>query len=449
MDEEKSIEKNPIGVWRHLISEQTELFSKTVLENESLVIRNRELEREVMVWKQALAKADGDQETVQKNANILGQQVYELQQQIRSLHEDHPIILVIIDGDGNIFADELLRQGRVGGRNAATLLTKGITENITYINGRVASRARLWVTVYCNKQGLSETLCNNNICTAEDFEGFCIGFNQATPLFSIIDVGPGKEAADAKIKEYLRVFSLLPQMALIYFGGGHDNGYSSTLASLETEGLLDKVILLHGYKELALELQHLRLPAVHIDGLFRPTKVPSHTTKFKNYKTSPENHQEAEDAGRKRKMKPGVPMNKQNPVPCTFFYLGTCNKGAKCAYSHDYELTPENYEEMRRLAKRFPCAMINKGKTCPLGDDCFSSHNCPHGKNCSWLKQGKCRFLGKDMHNKKSSHHEHQRSSSKSSASSSSQVPLMFQFMGEASPSHSIDSSQAEQAINY
>ncbi len=63
-----------------------ELFNRTVLENESLVIRNRELEREVMVWKQALAKADGDQETVQQNANVLGQQVRELQQQIRSLH---------------------------------------------------------------------------------------------------------------------------------------------------------------------------------------------------------------------------------------------------------------------------------------------------------------------------------------------------------------------------
>lgn len=112
-------------------------------------------------------------------------------------------------------------------------------------------------------------------------------------------------------------------MALTYFGGasefrplssyanlllgGHDNGYSSTLASLETEGLLDKVILLSGYKELALELQHLRLPAVHIDGLFRPTKVPSHLTKFKNYKTSSENSQEVEHmAGRQRKMKPGV-----------------------------------------------------------------------------------------------------------------------------------------------
>ncbi|KAF8922523.1 hypothetical protein CPB85DRAFT_1267926 [Mucidula mucida] len=429
MDQEKPIEKTPIGVWRQLITEQTELFNRTVLENESLVIRNRELEREVMVWKQALAKADGDQET----------QVRELQQQIRSLHEDHPIILVLVDGDGNIFADDLLRQGRVGGRNAATLLTKGITENVTNINGRIASRARLWVTVYCNKQGLSETLCNNNVCTVDDFDNFCLGFNQATPLFSIIDVGQGKEAADAKIKEYLRVFSPLPQMALIYFGGGHDNGYSSTLASLETEGLLDKVILLSGYKELALELQHLRLPAVHIDGLFRPTKVPSHLTKFKNYKTSSENSQEVEHmAGRQRKMKPGV-----NPVPCTFFYLGTCNKGAKCAYSHDYELTPENYEEMRRLAKRFPCAIINKGRTCPLGDDCFSSHYCPHGKNCSWLKQGKCRFLGKDMHNKKSSN-GHQRSSSKSSVSSGSQVPLMFQFMGEASPSRSIESFQAE-----
>lgn len=73
-------------------------------------------------------------------------------------------------------------------------------DHVSTINGRIASRARLWVSIYCNEQGLSETLYNNNICTSEDFESFCLGFNQAAPLFSIIDVGPGKEAADAKIK---------------------------------------------------------------------------------------------------------------------------------------------------------------------------------------------------------------------------------------------------------
>ncbi len=40
----------------------------------------------------------------------------------------------------------------------------------------------------------------NNVCTWDEFDGFCHGFNQSTHLFSIVDAGNGKEAADTKIK---------------------------------------------------------------------------------------------------------------------------------------------------------------------------------------------------------------------------------------------------------
>jgi len=48
--------------------------------------------------------------------------------------------------------------------------------------------------------GLMETLTGHNICTQEQFEAFWVGFSQASPRFLVIDVGYGKEAADAKIK---------------------------------------------------------------------------------------------------------------------------------------------------------------------------------------------------------------------------------------------------------
>jgi hypothetical protein len=54
--------------------------------------------------------------------------------------------------------------------------------------------------MYCNKAGLSETLISRNLCSREEFEAFIIGFNQSAPLFSVVDVGNGKEAADAKVK---------------------------------------------------------------------------------------------------------------------------------------------------------------------------------------------------------------------------------------------------------
>lgn len=84
------------------------------------------------------------------------------------------------------------------------LLTKGVTDYLSNSqdseNAVPSGRGQIWLTIFCNKSGLLETLISNNICTADEFEAFVIGFNQASPLFSIMDVGSGKEAADSKIK---------------------------------------------------------------------------------------------------------------------------------------------------------------------------------------------------------------------------------------------------------
>ena len=58
------------------------------------------------------------------------------------------MILCLIDGDGCIFSSELLAQGRAGGRQAAQVLTKGITD---YMAGQ--GRAQILATVYMNKVG--------------------------------------------------------------------------------------------------------------------------------------------------------------------------------------------------------------------------------------------------------------------------------------------------------
>lgn len=152
-------------------------------------------------------------------------------------------------------------------------------------------RGEIWLTIYCNKKGLTEALTSTNVCTAEQFEQFVMGFNQAAPLFSIVDVGVGKEAADSKIKgaeailspdtlaradiatECLRVFTRFPQTSRVFFGGAHDNGYTTTLNYLQNEGLFNKLVILRGYKDLAPELRSLNLPYLDIEGLFLQEKL--------------------------------------------------------------------------------------------------------------------------------------------------------------------------------
>ncbi|KAJ7361717.1 hypothetical protein DFH08DRAFT_1033393, partial [Mycena albidolilacea] len=388
------------------------LFRQTFDENLVLQRRVTELERELSVWKLALTKADEDSATL-KSTNTHLQQVF------NSLKNDNPLLLCLVDGDGHIFQKADLQdwnQGHAGGRQAALLLTKGLTD---YTAGaadtpKISSRAQVWLTVFCNKTGLVETLVNQDVCTKEQFEDFCFGFNLAAPLFSIVDVGPGKEAADAKIKECLRVFARFPQTSFVFFGGGHDNGYTSALTSLENEGFLNKVVLLRGYKDVALELKNLRLPELTIDGVFMtrklqtnvfqrnrnhfPESLPSVSAPASPKKSS--THTTSTFGDEPRYLEPGVvslQLPDYTPPPCTFFYLAVCKQGVKCTYGHGYTLTPANYTDLREHAKKSPCPMINRNKVCPSGDSCCSGHFCPRGENCNLLKRRTCKFVGREF----------------------------------------------------
>jgi hypothetical protein len=217
------------------------LFQNTVSENEELRARLSEVERELSVWKLAFKAEEDEKISLQKNVSKLERNISSLKVIIAtfmSLHElrssflpvwililiwlqdDTPLVLCLIDGDGNIFAQDLIMSGQMGGRQAAMLLTQGLTNYMdAELDPGLSGRGQVWLTVHCNKNGLLETLMNNDICTAEQFEAFFLGFNQASPLFSIVDVGHGKEAADSKIREYLRVFTRYPQTSRVFFGG--------------------------------------------------------------------------------------------------------------------------------------------------------------------------------------------------------------------------------------
>ena len=128
------------------------------------------------------------------------------------------MVLCVLDGDGNIFADHLLKAGLEGGREAARSLTYGI---YTYLeengyNGQ-SSRFTFWLSIYFNRKGLQETLVRNGVCTAEQFEGFIVGISQASPRFLLVDVGYGKEAADSKIKGWCLNLIIGTKFIQLYF----------------------------------------------------------------------------------------------------------------------------------------------------------------------------------------------------------------------------------------
>lgn len=59
----------------------------------------------------------------------------------------------------------------------------------------------LWVHVFYNKRGLVDAIGRAGFWNAKQkFDDFALGFNQAAERFVMVDVGNGKEAADAKLK---------------------------------------------------------------------------------------------------------------------------------------------------------------------------------------------------------------------------------------------------------
>lgn len=90
----------------------------------------------------------------------------------------------------------------------------------------------------------------------------------------MVDVGHGKEATDAKIREHLKLYAAHAQCGTVILGASHDNSYAPVLASLETTLGLSKIVILQGYSELAFQLQPYASRCVSIPDLFRTSRIP-------------------------------------------------------------------------------------------------------------------------------------------------------------------------------
>jgi hypothetical protein len=94
----------------------------------------------------------------------------------------------------------LLRAGREGGSEAASKLQTAIRDHIAlrYDN---SAHWPIMVHIYLSLDKLSEKLFQVGLLKyQQDLRPFSQSFNMNQPLFSIIDVGQGKERADYKIK---------------------------------------------------------------------------------------------------------------------------------------------------------------------------------------------------------------------------------------------------------
>ena len=99
--------------------------------------------------------------------------------------------MCLIDGDGAIFLKSLVSQGREGGLKAARTLRDSIDASLS-----LETPSTVWIYAFMNKRGLTGPLGVSDIVMDE----FISGFNQAEGRTFAIDIGYGKETADARVR---------------------------------------------------------------------------------------------------------------------------------------------------------------------------------------------------------------------------------------------------------
>lgn len=168
-------------------------------------------------------------------------------------------------------------QGKDGGAEAASQLQTELQLQLKqlYPDSHVSSW-NIVVNVVLNMQGLGQKLHACGIINnPNELTAFGRSFGLAQPLFNFIDVGSGKERADHKIRETLRLFLPIPQCKHIFFGPCHDNGYLPVLEPFKRDPSTSSRITLVETTPPETGFIALGFPRVKFPKVFRDTNLPS------------------------------------------------------------------------------------------------------------------------------------------------------------------------------
>lgn len=204
-------------------------------------------------------------------------------------------MVAVIDGDGAIvsshrrpfqpcgpqthqgcqkFQDFLYQLGKDGGADAAHQLHAEIKKNMktAYPDANVDDWSVV-VQVILNLQGLASKLVScGAVASVNDLLEFGRSFGLAQPLFTFIDAGSGKERADHKVRETLRLYLPNAQCKHVFFGPCNDNGYLPVLEGYKRDYASRLTLIETRPAEpgfVALGLKRVRFPRV-----FRSDNLP-------------------------------------------------------------------------------------------------------------------------------------------------------------------------------
>lgn len=234
--------------------------------------------------------------------------------------ERNPFVLVLVDGDGYIFDDDLVSSGAEGGQRAAHLLNKAV---LASLRTRGLEDCRIMVRVYTNLVGLSKALSRLKLCGPEkrSLAAFAANFTRANELFDFVDAGELKENADSKIRALFRQFVDNTQCRHIYFAGCHDVGYINEL--IPHRNNREKITLVRNYATHQ-EFGKLGMRFEDFPGVFRTSPIDPFNNHAPGFKATQATN----------KVPPSLETRAPEGNPCHFFQKGLCKHGKNCTFSH-------------------------------------------------------------------------------------------------------------------
>ncbi|KAI0009443.1 hypothetical protein F4779DRAFT_372650 [Xylariaceae sp. FL0662B] len=408
----------------------------------SLVFKYQDLERR---FKRKCKELDDEVETrtlYQDRAKRAKDQLKEIEHKM----EANSFVVAIIDGDGAVFRDDWIAKGEEGGMMAAHHLRTAIKAHLKSLYPDVNVESwHIVVQIFLNLDGLARKLSRVGLTESpNELPAFARAFGRAQGLFSIVDVGYGKEQADFKVRETLHVAVHNLQCRHIIFGPCHDRGYLVELKPYQLETSVSTKLTLLETTPAPCEFRELKYPRVAFPEVFRSKPLPEDIFNPMNsaisltpvkssanntpgptpsWKSSSQSTllQSQSISGTQAAAAAASPASSQKyclvnaageridePIkfdkgfesnlldrearegrrkPCNKYHLNGICEDLACSYYHGEPLSPGAQLVLRNRARGSPCAA---GQSC-RNVNCLYGHHCKYGKRC---KAERCPFSG-------------------------------------------------------
>lgn len=273
--------------------------------------------------------------------------------------ERNPFVLVLVDGDGYVFNENLIAKRGEGGAMAAQLLNDEVKASLRQ---KGLQHCQVMVRVYANVQGLSKALSKTGVVGGESraLGPFIANFNRSYGLTEFVDAGELKENADFKLRSLLRLYADNTQCKQIYFAACHDVGYISELTPYMSNSSKFTLVRTTGVR-FHDEFTKLGMGIEDFRGVFRnspldnvaPYRAPNASAT--SVKPATGLSQSALPAKRSVTVGP-ISIKDEHKPPCPFYAIGKCRYGKSCKNLHiDSPLermeTPQKYTDLPSPSK--------------------------------------------------------------------------------------------------